>query len=241
MVRCVIVAPTYNEAATIGDLLEAIDKIRAESTRTETAPESIDVLVVDDNSPDGTQDVISGHPGFGDWGQILFRGSKEGLGAAYRARFAAALHDGYDFVPQIDADGSHPAGVIPSLLALPHTNDVAIGSRYVPRGRTENWSARRRASSSGGRRQRPPRLARYGTRTSNHGCADTWRCERRGPTLAEVPTTFTERCAGTSKMSAGVAREAALLVLRWRVRERTRAVAAATSWTAARHESVGPA
>jgi cellulose synthase/poly-beta-1,6-N-acetylglucosamine synthase-like glycosyltransferase len=121
--RCVIVVPTYNQAATIGDLLEVIDSIR-----TETAHVRIDVLVVDDNSPDGTQAVVADHPGFG------------------------------------------------------------------------------------------------------------WRCERHGLQLADAPITFTERCAGTSKVSTGVALETALLVLRWRAGELTHARATSTSWNAARHE-----
>jgi dolichol-phosphate mannosyltransferase len=255
--RCVIVVPTYNEAATIGDLLEAIDAIR-----TEIAPVSIDVLVGDDNSPDGTRAVVSGHPGFGDWVRILPRASKDGLVAAYRAGFAAAVQDGYDVVVQMDADGSHPASAIPFLLGLLDTNDVAIGSRYVPGGRTENWPARRRVLSaaantyarsvlrlrtrdctSGFRAWRAAAIATSGivaTTSTGYGfqVENTRRCERRGLQLAEAPITFTERCAGTSKMSTGVAREAALLVLRWRVREMTNALATATPWNA-RHEGAG--
>lgn len=258
--RCVIVVPTYNEAATIGDLLEAIGTIR-----TGTSDAVIDVLVVDDNSPDGTQGVVSGHPGFGDWLHLLPRALKGGLGAAYRAGFAAAVQDGYDVVVQMDADGSHPASAVPFLLALLRTNDVAIGSRYVPGGRTENWPAQRRAlswaantyarsvlrlrtrdSTSGFRAWRAEAIAAAGlltTTSSGYGfqVENTWRCERRGLQLAESPITFTERSAGTSKMSAGVAREAALLVVRWRVRELTRAFTTATRWASAPREGAGRA
>ena len=249
--RCVILVPTYNEAATIVDLIGAIETIR-----TGISEDVIDVLVVDDNSPDGTQDVIAGHRGFGDWLHLLPRVSKDGLGAAYRAGFAAAVQDGYDAVVQMDADGSHPVSAVPSLLTLLRTNDVAIGSRYVPGGRTENWPALRKAlswaantyarlvlrlhtrdSTSGFRAWRAEAIAASGllaTTSSGYGfqVENTWRCERRGLRLAETPITFTERSAGTSKMTAGVAREAALLIVQWRVRELSRAFTSAVCWNA---------
>lgn len=106
--RCVIVVPTYNEAATVGGLLDAVAAVEAEAPQT-----VIDVLVVDDGSPDGTGDIVRAHPGFGRWVRLLSRDSKNGLGAAYRAGFAEALRDGYDVVVQMDADGSHPTQAIP--------------------------------------------------------------------------------------------------------------------------------
>ncbi|GAB3038012.1 dolichol-phosphate mannosyltransferase [Nocardioides flavus (ex Wang et al. 2016)] len=236
-----IVVPTYNEASTIGDLLDGIG-----ACRDQAPDEVIDVLVVDDNSPDQTQDIVRSHPGFGGWVHLLPRASKDGLGAAYRAGFAAAVRAGYDVVVQMDADGSHPATAVLPLLVLVRTNDVAIGSRYVPGGRTENWPGRRRALSwaantyartvlrlrthdatSGFRAWRAEAIAAAGVpETTSNGYGfqveNTWRCERRGLRLAEHPITFVERTAGDSKMSPGVAREAALLVLRWRFRELTR-------------------
>ena len=140
--RCVIIVPTYDEAATLPALLSALDGVR-----TATAHARVDVLVVDDNSPDGTADLVRDHPGFADWLALLDRPGKEGLGAAYRAGFAAALAAGYDAVVQIDADGSHPAAEIPAMLALLRTHDLVLGSRYVPGGATENWPLRRRVLS----------------------------------------------------------------------------------------------
>jgi dolichol-phosphate mannosyltransferase len=243
--RCVIVVPTYNEAATVGGLLDALAAVKAEATQIR-----IDVLVVDDGSPDGTGDIVRAHPGYGRWVQLLPRDSKQGLGAAYRAGFALALRDGYDVVVQMDADGSHPAQAIPALLGLLSTNDVAIGPRYVPGGRTLNWPLRRRELSwaanayartllllrtrdttSGFRAWNSTAIRAAGvleTTASGYGfqVENTWSCERRGLRVAESPITFTERTAGSSKMSPAVAREAALLVVRLRCRETVRAALA---------------
>lgn len=236
--RCVIVVPTYNEASTIEDLLEAIDAVRGR-----VPGASVDVLVVDDGSPDGTQDVVRDRPGFGGWIHLLPRTTKDGLGSAYRAGFAEAVRRGYEAVVQMDADGSHPAYAVPALVRLLRTHDVAIGSRYVTGGRTEGWPARRRAVSwsantyargmlglrtrdttSGFRAWRTEAIAAAGvlrSTASGYGfqVESTWSCERHGLRVAEHPIVFTERTAGESKMTVAVAREAALLVLRWRLRE----------------------
>ncbi|GAB3669029.1 polyprenol monophosphomannose synthase [Nocardioides korecus] len=150
--RCVIVCPTYDEVDTIGNLLDHIGAVRADVARSQG--HDLNVLVVDDASPDGTQDVVRAHVGFRDdapsdrgWVHLLARTGKDGLGAAYRAGFAQALAEGYDAVVQLDADGSHPVETVPALLALLATHDVAIGSRYVPGGHTVNWPARRRLIS----------------------------------------------------------------------------------------------
>lgn len=236
--RCVIIVPTYNEAATVAALVDDLAVARS------AAPGAcIDVLIVDDNSPDGTGEVVRAHPAFGDWLHVLTRSSKDGLGAAYRAGFAAALSDGYDVVVQMDADGSHPAGEVPAMLALLQAHDVVVGSRYVPGGTTENWPLRRRLLSwganryaramlglrtrdatSGFRAWRAGALVAAGvveTASGGYGfqVENTWRSEREGLRVAEHPITFTERTAGASKMSAAVACEAALLVLRWRCGE----------------------
>lgn len=250
--RCVIVVPTYNEAATVMGLLDAVAAVKAAAPQT-----VIDVLVVDDGSPDGTGDIVRSHLDFGRWVRLLSRDSKEGLGAAYRAGFAVALRDGYDVVVQMDADGSHPTRAIPALLNLLVTNDVAVGSRYVPGGRTVNWPVRRRALSwaanayartflrlrtrdttSGFRAWNATAIRAAGvleTTTSGYGfqVENTWSCERRGLRVAESPITFTERTAGSSKMSPAVAREAALLVVRLRGRDMVRALARAAHSIAA--------
>jgi dolichol-phosphate mannosyltransferase len=236
--RAVIVVPTYNEAGTILSLLDAVERHRS------TSPEvTMDLLVVDDDSPDGTGDLVRRHPGCGTWVHLLTRTSKDGLGAAYRAGFAAAVDAGYDVVVQMDADGSHPADQVGPMIALLDAHDVVVGSRYVPGGATRNWPARRRALSwaanayartvlglrtrdatSGFRAWRTEALLAAGTlATASNGYGfqveNTWQAERRGLRLVEHPITFTERTAGASKMSTEVAREAATLVLRWRVGE----------------------
>lgn len=240
--RCVIIVPTFNEAATLPTLLSSLEAVRAAGDRA-----SIDVLVVDDGSPDGTAALVEAHEGFGDWLALLGRTSKDGLGAAYRAGFAAAVAGGYDAIVQMDADGSHPATEIPAMLALLRTHDVVLGSRYVPGGATENWPLRRRALSwcanayarrvlglstrdttAGFRAWRTDALVRAGVlRTTSNGYGfqveNTWRCERLGLRVAEHPITFTERTAGASKMSGEVGREAAVMVVRWRLAELTSA------------------
>jgi dolichol-phosphate mannosyltransferase len=236
--RCVIVIPTYDEAATLPALLAALDAVRAT-----VQCEALDVLVVDDSSPDGTGALVRAHRGFGDWLTLLTRTSKDGLGAAYRAGFAASIADGYDAVVQMDADGSHPVAAVSAMLALLRTHDVVVGSRYVRGGATENWPVRRRVLSwcanfyargllglstrdttSGLRAWRSDALIEAGVlHTASNGYGfqveNTWRCERLGLRVAEHPITFTERTAGASKMSPEVAREAAALVLRWRIGE----------------------
>lgn len=236
--RCVIVTPTYAEAAALPALLSRIEAVRADLPTVRT-----DLLVVDDSSPDGTADVVRAHPGFGDWVKLLSRRSKDGLGSAYRAGFAAALAEGYDVVVQMDADGSHPVEALPSMLHLLRTHDVVLGSRYVPGGATENWPVHRRALSwaanlyarrllglqthdatSGFRAWRAGAVGAadvLGTRSDGYGfqVENTWRCERLGLRIGEHPITFTERTVGASKMRPEVAREAALLVLRWRIAE----------------------
>lgn len=148
--RTVVVIPTYDEAANV---TAVIDRARA-------AVPGVDVLVVDDSSPDGTAAIVRGHPA---WvadhdgarrgtGRVflLSRAEKDGLGAAYRAGFAWALDHDYDVVVQMDADLSHPAERLPALLRALDGADVAVGSRYVPGGAVRNWSLRRRIISRGG-------------------------------------------------------------------------------------------
>jgi dolichol-phosphate mannosyltransferase len=141
-----VIIPTYNEA---GNMTTALDRVRA-------AAPHVDILVVDDNSPDGTASLVMNHPGYlehrdGQEGPgrafLLSRTEKDGLGAAYRAGFTWALAHDYDAIIQMDADLSHPAERIPALLRALDCADVAVGSRYVPGGRVSNWSPSRRLIS----------------------------------------------------------------------------------------------
>ena len=233
-----VVVPTYDEAPNVTAMLDQLVAVPV------LTGDRVDVLVVDDNSPDGTADLVRAHPSAGDHVHLLSRPGKSGLGAAYRAGFAEAIDRGYDTVIQMDADGSHPAGAIPAMLRLLEDHDLVVGSRYVAGGRTEHWPARRRALSflangyartvlglrtrdttSGFRAWRAEAVTAAGvleTRSSGYGfqVENTWRAEKAGLRLVEHPIVFTDRTAGSSKMDAEVAREAAVLVLRFRLASR---------------------
>jgi len=229
-----IVIPTYDEASTIGSLLDRIQAIRA--------LDRFHVLVVDDASPDGTADAVRAHPSYGDRVLLLERGGKEGLGAAYRAAFAWAQRHEVGVVVQMDADGSHQPETVPALVAALEDSDVAIGSRYVPGGRTVDWSWQRRLVSRVGnayvrlvlglpvhdctagfrayRAEALMVLAAGETEADGYSfqIETTWRATRLGLRVVEVPITFVERQAGASKMTSAIVREALWRVLVWRFR-----------------------
>jgi dolichol-phosphate mannosyltransferase len=239
--RCLVVIPTYDEAETIGAALDAVL----------TALPGAEVLVVDDNSPDGTVKQVRAHPGFGTRVHLLCRAEKSGLGDAYRAGFGWALRHDYDLIAQMDADLSHPPDRLPALFAALAHADVAIGSRYVPGGGVRHWTWRRRALSRGGnlyvravlgitvhdstagfkafRREALMRIDVLDSVSSGYAfqIENTWRAVRRGLVVTEVPITFTDRVRGTSKMSSSIAREALGMVARWRWAEHRDATAAA--------------
>lgn len=233
----IVVIPTYDEA----------DNIRTVIDRVRYAAPGVDVLVVDDNSPDGTADIVEGHPGYLDHVFLLRHGEKAGLGAAYRAGFHWALNWHYDIVVQMDADLSHPPEQVPALIAALDDTDLAVGSRYVAGGGISDWSWRRRLISRAGNTYvrlvlrlpvhdttagfkafRSQALEQIGaTEATSEGYCfqieNTWRATRLGLRLTEVPITFTDRIAGTSKMSSAIVAEALGQVLMWRwveVRER---------------------
>jgi len=217
--KTVVVAPTYQEADNIREFLEGV----------RAAVPDADVLVVDDNSPDGTGRIAEevaaplGHI------EGLHRPQKDGLGAAYRAAFERVLAGDHDVVVQMDCDGSHDPATVPDLLAaLDGGADCAIGSRYVPGGSTPNWPLHRRVLSrygnlytsallrlhirdatSGFRAYRAQVLrdiAVTSTRSTGYAFMSevAARIVRRGATVAEVPITFVDRTRGTSKMSSRI-------------------------------------
>ena len=221
-VRTLIVTPTYQEADNIAEFLR----------RVRTAVPNADVLVVDDNSPDGTADIAQGVAD--DLGQIevLRRPKKIGLGDAYRAGFSVGVERGYDVLVQIDADLSHDPNALPELLgAIDKGADAAIGSRYVPGGSIPHWPWRRRALSkwgnrytsfvlglpikdatSGYRAYRAPMLKKVDydeTRAKGYGFQMelAYRVKRSGGKIVEVPITFTDRVKGHSKLTLTVAAE----------------------------------
>jgi dolichol-phosphate mannosyltransferase len=236
-VRTLVITPTYVEAENIEEFLR----------RARTAVPSADILVVDDNSPDGTADIaeaVAAELGAID---VLRRPAKQGLGTAYRAGFAIGLEKGYDVLVQIDADLSHDPAVLPKLLdELESGVDLAIGSRYVPGGEIPNWPWFRRALSrygnqyaafvlgtrvkdatSGYRAYRADTLKAidYGTtRAKGYGfqIETEYRVHVWGGHINEVPIVFTDRVRGYSKMTWFIFAEELLLVTWWGIRDRAR-------------------
>ncbi len=226
-VRVVVVVPTYNEADNIVTLCE----------RVRTSLPDAELLIVDDSSPDGTA-ALARQAGerLGNI-VVLEQTHKGGLGAAYRAGFGAAIEGGAEICIQIDGDLSHDPAVLPALIAnIEHGADLAIGSRYVPGGRTVDWPPTRQALSRWGNRYAAGVLglavndATAGMRAYSVAAlqrmdfetvrADgygfqvemTHRLVRAGGRIVEFPITFSERIAGESKLSGGIVHEALLLV-----------------------------
>lgn len=222
--RLIAVTPTYNERDSIALLLQRL--------RLEQGVEQ--VVVVDDGSPDGTAEVVTGVAQRLGGVQLLRRDAKRGLASAYVAGFTLALELGADRVVQLDADLSHDPAALPRLLGSPA--QLVLGSRYVPGGGTRHWAPHRRALSrfgslyaraclglpyrdlTGGYKlwraealravlQEPMRADGYAFQVET-----TLRAHRQGFSIAEVPIVFTERSHGASKMSLRVAAEASWLV-----------------------------
>jgi len=230
---CVCV-PTYNEAENVQRfvraLLDQFERSAIEGT----------VLVIDDGSPDGTGALADAIAETDSRAHVLHRSEKSGLGSAYQAGFRWALEREFDLVAQMDCDFSHDPSSLPLLFDACRESDLAIGSRYVPGGRVENWPVSRRLISrfgslyartllgvqvqdfTGGfkcfRRQvlEVVRFESAEARGYGFQIELTYRVFRAGFRVTEVPIVFRDRVAGESKMSTSIAREAAVLVLRLR-------------------------
>ena len=137
--RVVVLIPTYNEK---DNLPRIVGRVR-------TSVPSADILVLDDNSPDGTGAVADGLAAADPQVHVLHRPGKQGLGAAYKAGFAWALERGYDAAVEMDADGSHQPEQLPALLEAARDADLVIGARWVRGGSVVNWPAHRKALSVG--------------------------------------------------------------------------------------------
>jgi dolichol-phosphate mannosyltransferase len=235
--RTLALVPTYSEAENIETMLRAL----------RAANPQLDVLVIDDSSPDGTADIarrVGEELGGVD---VEVRQVKDGLGMAYRHGMRLAIERGYEYVVQIDADLSHDPAVLPQLIAAVEAGaDYAIGSRYVPGGSTPFWPWRRKAlsrygnlyagymlrthvndNSAGFRAFRTETLQAVDfstTRAKGYGfqLELTYRIARWGGTVAEVPITFTDRVRGNSKMSLAVMVEEMILMTFWGLRDRVR-------------------
>jgi dolichol-phosphate mannosyltransferase len=216
MSEAVLVIPTYQEGDNIGDLLRAIRR----------AEPAFDILVVDDNSPDGTGKLAEEAAAELGRIEVLHRPGKAGLGAAYRHGFRHALDQGYTIVGQMDADFSHDPAELPRLLgAVQDGADVAVGSRYVPGGSVPNWTLLRRLLSRWGnayarfmlrlrvrdattafRVYRAATLEAIdidGTRANGYlfQIETAFRLSALGARIEELPITFVDRVAGASKMA----------------------------------------
>ena len=234
--RVVVIMPTFNEIDSLtrvaGHLLDTV--------------QGVDLLVVDDSSPDGTGDLADRIAATNPRAHVLHRTAREGLGPAYLAGFAWAREAGYDIVVEMDADGSHPAETLPAMLdALDSTPrpGLVIGSRWMPGGSVVNWPRSRlllsRAANlyarialgmrtrdiTAGYRAYPIDVATAispdaSSRGYSFQIEMTLLVFDLGLPIVEVPIVFREREAGSSKMSASIVREAMAGVTRWGLRRR---------------------
>jgi dolichol-phosphate mannosyltransferase len=227
----VVVTPTYNERENVPRLVDRLEPVRG------IYP--FDVLVVDDNSPDGTGEVVAELTIRHGWLHLMERERPMGLGSAYRDGFRWALEQGYERVGEMDADLSHDPATIPTLdHAVVRGADLALGSRYVPGGGSEGWPLRRRALSkganlfarsilrlrtrdvTGGFRVYSARavdlLVEHGTECDGYGfqVEGVVAMSRAGLEIVELPITFRDREHGRSKMSRKIMWEAAARCVR---------------------------
>ena len=230
-----VVLPTYNEADNIVDFVHAV----------RSAAPSADILVVDDNSPDGTGLLAEQLAAADSSVSVLHRTAKAGLGAAYRHGFSVAFERGYDVIVSMDSDFSHDPAVIPVMIArIEQGADVVVGSRYVHGGGTIDWPLRRqilskwgnrytgfvigmkvRDCTSGFRAYRASMLERVRPgETKAEGYAFltelVHRLDREGARVVETPIIFRDRERGVSKMSGRIIIESMFRVTTWGVRER---------------------
>jgi len=232
--KVVVLIPTYNERENLEPI---VSRLRA------AVPEA-DVLVLDDNSPDGTGVIADQLAADDGQVRVLHRTNKEGLGMAYLAGFAWALERGYDVMVEMDADGSHQPEQLRSLLGALAGADVVLGSRWVPGGSVVNWPLRRKFLSVGGNVYvrvllgMPISDATGGYRAYRgsalraldlHKVASqgycfqvdlAWRAIRAGLRVVEVPITFVERTVGDSKMSQDIVNESLRSITMWGARYR---------------------
>jgi dolichol-phosphate mannosyltransferase len=228
-----VVIPTYNEIHNLGAV---IDRILV-------SVDGADILIVDDNSPDGTGRLADELAAANERISVLHRRVKSGLGDAYRAGFAWGLQRGYAYLVEMDGDGSHQPEQLPALLAVVtrehNAADVALGSRWIRGGSAPHWAFRRRLLSRAGSlyarvalglRQRDVtggyrvfsagalRAIDYASVESQGYCFQIemlWRSNETGMRVVEVPIEFVERASGVSKMSSAIVLEAITRTTQW--------------------------
>jgi dolichol-phosphate mannosyltransferase len=222
-VRILICLPTYNERENLESMVRALGGLGLDG---------LEVLVIDDSSPDGTGEIADRLTAELPWVHVLHRERKEGLGPAYLAGFRRALELGADLVFEMDCDFSHDPADVPRLVQAAEDADLVLGSRYVPGGGTRNWGLVRRFISRGGSLYAQA-LLQLGIRdlTGGFKCyrravletidldaisslgyafqiETTYRALRAGFRVVEVPITFSDREVGGSKMSKAIVLEA---------------------------------
>lgn len=226
-----IVTPTYNERDNLGRFVSAVHEVLPDAH----------VLVVDDNSPDGTGKIADRLAGRDERVRVLHRSGKLGIGSAYIEGFRHGLRDGYDVLVQMDTDLSHDPRYLPDFLAaIERGADLVLGSRNVPGGGVEGWGPGRHILSKGGslysrsilglpirdltsgfkawRRDVLEAIDLDALRSEGYSfqIEMTWRAVRRGFAVREVPIVFVDRRAGESKMSRKIFLEAVVMV--WKLR-----------------------
>ena len=222
MRAALVVIPTYNEVESIGGILDDLKNL------------DLDVLVIDDGSPDGTADRVRMHNV-----EVIEREDKQGLGSAYRTGFSIGIQRGYTYIIEMDADGSHQISDLKRMMEWIGSADLLIGSRWVADGGISNWSKFREYLSKSANRYANVLLS-LGVKDTTSGfriyttellkkmeistirsegyCFQiemTRRAIARGGSIAEVPITFIERTHGKSKMSFAIALEAVVRITAW--------------------------
>lgn len=244
--KTLVIIPTYNE-------VENIERITG---RVRAAVPEAEILIADDNSPDGTGDLADKLAAIDPNIHVMHRLGKDGLGAAYLAGFHWGIDRGYDVLVELDADGSHQPEQLPSLLAALQGADLVLGSRWVKGGAVVNWPKSREILSRGGNLWTrivlgiPLRDATGGFRAFRRDtllglgldavasagyCFQVdlaWRALRAGFKVVEVPITFIEREYGDSKMSQRIVVEALLRTTLWGIAYRGRQLRALAGRTA---------
>lgn len=236
--RTLVIMPTYDEAANLEPI---VARVRA-------AIPAVDLLVVDDHSPDGTGAIADRLAAADHQVHVLHRAAKDGLGRAYLAGFAWGLRRDYQVLVQMDADGSHQPEQLAAVLAALDHADLVLGSRWVPGGGVRNWPRRRELLSRGGSLYArtmlglPIRDVTAGYRAFRRSALERLdlgdvasagycfqvdlasRAVRVGLRVVEVPIMFVEREHGASKMSGDIVREALVRITQWGFAHRWRQV-----------------
>ncbi len=240
MKKLVILIPTFNESFTIVEQLRKLEIYRSSST------DEISVLVIDDNSPDATADLVDNLNL--SWVEVLRRPAKAGLGAAYRAGFAKVLGTNlFTHVVTMDADGSHRVEDLPAMIsAIKPGRSITLGARWIPGGSVKNWPKSRQVISKTG-----TRYAKFALKINLNDLTGGYRiysvellnalnlkdmqatgycfqiemamaADLAGAVATEVPITFVERINGVSKMTKAIVLEALIQITRWGLVRRLR-------------------